>query len=458
MAAPLNFDVGVDATSCKHIERGWTCLLTVIPFGGIAPYRLHLAIADSPERSEGPGPFTVPMVAADCDNWIRDLILIDGSDQLVSRVVIYDPDELLTGGCARLEATPQPPATAETSPGLALGSVAVETTGPTVALAPLTAAPATPTSAPTATARPIGSLDTPIPGAATTRELPQFVEAEWPGRMQLEETSYVRVALVRRETAQLAVTVQLPDRTVQVATPLAIAGTPAAVAAQAFGSNYRACAAAELITLAEAIAISQADHDCQSLQLPELVWEWAVQPLKPGDHVLLASVDVIWSPRAGQVGEVIEQRIWRERLTVRVVRPLLSTGQLNLATLFSGAAGLVFVAPWVFVRRRDSRTKRQLIDGLATSRILMKEQAGYFRALYDSMVDRFDREELKTLCFTLGVDYDSLRAEGKAGKVRELILAMVRNGRLDTLTRTLRQERPLDDWPAEPPGLVDDDR
>jgi len=33
----------------------------------------------------------------------------------------------------------------------------------------------------------------------------------------------------------------------------------------------------------------------------------------------------------------------------------------------------------------------------------------------------FDKEELKTLCFQLGADYDSLVGEGLAGKARELV-------------------------------------
>lgn len=41
--------------------------------------------------------------------------------------------------------------------------------------------------------------------------------------------------------------------------------------------------------------------------------------------------------------------------------------------------------------------------------------------IYEQLKARFDLEELRTLCFELGVDYDNLRGEGKSAKMRELI-------------------------------------
>jgi hypothetical protein len=51
---------------------------------------------------------------------------------------------------------------------------------------------------------------------------------------------------------------------------------------------------------------------------------------------------------------------------------------------------------------------------------------------------RFDDEELRTLCFDVGVDYDSLRGEGKAAKARELVAWAGRTGRLAELEATVR--------------------
>ena len=42
-------------------------------------------------------------------------------------------------------------------------------------------------------------------------------------------------------------------------------------------------------------------------------------------------------------------------------------------------------------------------------------------ALYRLLVEAFNEDELQTLCFFLGVDYEVLPARGKAGKARDLI-------------------------------------
>lgn len=54
----------------------------------------------------------------------------------------------------------------------------------------------------------------------------------------------------------------------------------------------------------------------------------------------------------------------------------------------------------------------------------------------------FDEEELRTLCFDLNVDYDSLRGEGKAAKARELVALTERLGQLELLEAAVRRERP----------------
>jgi len=41
--------------------------------------------------------------------------------------------------------------------------------------------------------------------------------------------------------------------------------------------------------------------------------------------------------------------------------------------------------------------------------------------LHRLLVRHFDLEELRTLAFDLGVDFDDLRGEGKSAKARELI-------------------------------------
>jgi predicted transcriptional regulator len=59
---------------------------------------------------------------------------------------------------------------------------------------------------------------------------------------------------------------------------------------------------------------------------------------------------------------------------------------------------------------------------------------------------RFDLEELRTLCFELGVDFDDLRGEGKSAKARELILRMQRRQQVEKLIKKIRDMRPDIDW------------
>ena len=62
------------------------------------------------------------------------------------------------------------------------------------------------------------------------------------------------------------------------------------------------------------------------------------------------------------------------------------------------------------------------------------------------LIQYFKEDELQTLCFDLGIDYESLPAVGKAGKARELVGYCDRNGRIPELIDHIRQERPNLDW------------
>jgi hypothetical protein len=73
--------------------------------------------------------------------------------------------------------------------------------------------------------------------------------------------------------------------------------------------------------------------------------------------------------------------------------------------------------------------------------------------LLDTLAARYDEEELRTLCFELGVDYESLPAQGKAGKARALILERNRRGRAGDILARGRAKRPDIDWDAVEPRL-----
>ena len=58
------------------------------------------------------------------------------------------------------------------------------------------------------------------------------------------------------------------------------------------------------------------------------------------------------------------------------------------------------------------------------------------------LADRLDLEEVKTLCFRLGMSFDSLRGEGLEGKTRELVIYFQRRQQMPQLVTAVQQYRP----------------
>jgi tetratricopeptide (TPR) repeat protein len=65
------------------------------------------------------------------------------------------------------------------------------------------------------------------------------------------------------------------------------------------------------------------------------------------------------------------------------------------------------------------------------------------------LTDRFSDDELRTLCFDLGLDYDLLPGEGKGGKARELVRYLERRERLTELFEIGEELRPDIPWKDE---------
>jgi len=70
--------------------------------------------------------------------------------------------------------------------------------------------------------------------------------------------------------------------------------------------------------------------------------------------------------------------------------------------------------------------------------------------LHAALVRRLDLDGLRTLCFQLGVDFDSLPGEGKSARARELVLTMARAGRLAELNDAVRKISRKDAKNAKP--------
>jgi hypothetical protein len=81
----------------------------------------------------------------------------------------------------------------------------------------------------------------------------------------------------------------------------------------------------------------------------------------------------------------------------------------------------------------DEKHKFALKDSLPLPEV------SQFREL---LVEHFGLEDLRTLCFDLNVDYESLPGEGKAGKARELVAYLKRRDRLTELGAAIRRTRP----------------
>jgi len=70
--------------------------------------------------------------------------------------------------------------------------------------------------------------------------------------------------------------------------------------------------------------------------------------------------------------------------------------------------------------------------------------------LRESLTACFDKEELRTLCFDLRVDYEILPGEGKEAKARELVAYFERRGRIPELVGLCAQLRPDVPWSDTP--------
>ncbi len=69
-----------------------------------------------------------------------------------------------------------------------------------------------------------------------------------------------------------------------------------------------------------------------------------------------------------------------------------------------------------------------------------------YRPLREQIGETFNEEELRTLCFDMGISYEDLGARGRAANIRELIEWAIRYGQLDRLQNTLVSAKPHIIW------------
>jgi hypothetical protein len=88
------------------------------------------------------------------------------------------------------------------------------------------------------------------------------------------------------------------------------------------------------------------------------------------------------------------------------------------------------------------------------------ESAQYLSTLHKQIDRYFSFSEVKTLCFNLGVDYENIPGDIRSAFIRNLIISLAKQDRLQALVNLVRQERPRVAWqdvPADfelPPSMA----
>lgn len=88
-----------------------------------------------------------------------------------------------------------------------------------------------------------------------------------------------------------------------------------------------------------------------------------------------------------------------------------------------------------------------LVEALRPEKVTGDWSLVHLHRLLDA---HYNEEELRTLCFELGVDYENLTAVGKAHKARELVQLLWRTDRVRDLVAYGRKTRPRANWDMSP--------
>lgn len=75
-----------------------------------------------------------------------------------------------------------------------------------------------------------------------------------------------------------------------------------------------------------------------------------------------------------------------------------------------------------------------------------QKQAGH---LVKTMLKAYDLEDLRALCFTFGIDYDSVEGDTKKSKIISFILHFYKNNTLQIITEFLEGDREKWNWRVE---------
>ena len=105
------------------------------------------------------------------------------------------------------------------------------------------------------------------------------------------------------------------------------------------------------------------------------------------------------------------------------------------------------------MEQRNNISTRKLAVAEFYTAVLQEERADYLLQnrirLRELMVRYFNKTELETLCFDLGIDKDDLPNATKPELAQEIILYCERHGMLERLLDICREQRPHAEWPEE---------
>lgn len=101
--------------------------------------------------------------------------------------------------------------------------------------------------------------------------------------------------------------------------------------------------------------------------------------------------------------------------------------------------------------QRHSLSTRKLAVAALFTAVLQEEDAGGLLQnrirLRQLMTRYFSKQELESLLFDLGIDKDELPEGVKSDMAQEIILYCERHGRINTLLKICRDQRPNAEWP-----------
>ena len=129
-----------------------------------------------------------------------------------------------------------------------------------------------------------------------------------------------------------------------------------------------------------------------------------------------------------------------------------------LVVLLNAVAIWVFIGPVYRVHQQMQQRRDELqqqvdeLSGKVAGQTAIALPESDLALLREGVTSAFNEDELRTLCFDLGVEYEDLDAIARDGKARELVATMHRAGRLGELVSACRKQRPNTPWPSLPAG------